>query len=125
MQALDVFVLPSLAEGISNTILEAMATGLPVVATRVGGNAELVDDRTTGTLVPAGDIDAMAGAMHRYAISPAMLRQHGEAGRVRAERCFSLDTMVGQYETIYDSLLRGLPGSGRGMAAAQATTGGH
>ena len=62
MADFDLFVLPSLAEGISNTILEAMACGLPVVATRVGGNAELVDEARTGTLVASDDVDAMAAA---------------------------------------------------------------
>ena len=60
LRSFDAFVLPSLAEGISNTILEAMASGLPVIATRVGGNAELVDDGTTGTLVPSADTEALA-----------------------------------------------------------------
>src|SRR6185295_4357969 len=63
LRGLDCFALPSLAEGISNTILEAMATGLPVIATDVGGNRELVDAGTTGELVPAGDAHALAQPM--------------------------------------------------------------
>ena len=60
MRGLDCFVLPSVAEGVSNTILEAMATRLPVIATRVGGNAELIESGMTGTLVPPGQPDALA-----------------------------------------------------------------
>jgi glycosyltransferase involved in cell wall biosynthesis len=71
LQGMDVFVLPSIAEGISNTILEAMACGLPVVATRVGGNAELVAAGETGQLVPASDPEALAQAMLAYAREPA------------------------------------------------------
>ena len=71
LRGFDLFVLPSKAEGISNTILEAMATGLPVVATRVGGNPELVVEGKTGTLVPSSDPAALAGAIARYAGSPS------------------------------------------------------
>ena len=71
MRTFDVFALPSLGEGISNTILEAMATGLPVVATRVGGNAELVEEGVTGTLVPAGMPGAPSGpGMSRTTVRP-------------------------------------------------------
>ena len=66
LRLFDIFVLPSLGEGISNTILEAMATGLPVVATRVGGTPEIVTDGLTGTLVPPGDAAAMAAGIDRY-----------------------------------------------------------
>ena len=98
LRGLDCFVLPSLAEGISNTILEAMASGLPVIATRVGGNAELVEDGTTGALVPAADSEALArgDAALRRAIRSSR-GAHGRAGRARVERRFSLDAMVAQY----------------------------
>lgn len=105
MQSMDLFVLPSLAEGISNTILEAMACGLPVVATRVGGNPELVDDGNTGTLVPQADPDAMAQAIRRYLNDEALLKVHGEAGRKRVLAQFSKDKMVAEYMAVYDSLL--------------------
>ena len=105
LRTFDVFVLPSLAEGISNTILEAMASGLPVVATRVGGNGELVDDGQTGTLVPSSSVEALAQAMVRYARDPALAEAHGRASRVRAEQRYSIDTMVGQYASLYDRLL--------------------
>ena len=101
MRALDVFVLPSLAEGISNTIMEAMATGLPVVATDVGGNAELVVEGQTGYLVPRDDPRAMATALARYLQQAEQLQRHGEASRARAESTFSLPVMVNRYREVY------------------------
>ena len=105
LRGLDCFVLPSRGEGISNTILEAMACGLPVIATRVGGNSELVDDGVTGVLVPAGEIDAMAQAILGYFRDRAMANQHGAAGRVRALSGFSLRTMIKSYHRLYQQLL--------------------
>ena len=106
LRGLSCFVLPSLAEGISNTILEAMACGLPIVATRVGGNAELIEDRLTGSLVPAADVDAAAGAIVAYFNDPATARQHGKAGRQRVEERYSLECMVDNYHRLYSRLLR-------------------
>jgi sugar transferase (PEP-CTERM/EpsH1 system associated) len=105
MRGLDAFVLPSRAEGISNTILEAMATALPVLATRVGGNAELVEEGRTGLLVPAGDVQAMAQALVTLASAPAAAAALGRAGRERVEQRFSLQAMVGAYQRLYDGLL--------------------
>ena len=105
MRALDIFALPSQAEGISNTILEAMASGLPVVATEVGGNAELVAAGETGALVPAQDPHAMAQAFLRYTADAALRQSHGAAGRQRVERSFSIDNMVERYTRLYQSLL--------------------
>jgi glycosyltransferase involved in cell wall biosynthesis len=105
LRGLDLFVLPSLAEGISNTILEAMATGLPVVATRVGGNDELVEQGLTGELVPAAHPDALADAILRYFRDPGVARRHGKAGRNRVERQFSLDRMIAGYDRLYCRLL--------------------
>lgn len=107
LRGLDVFVLPSLAEGISNTILEAMASARPVVATRVGGNPELLVEEETGLLVPRGDSAALAEALGRYLDDPALARRHGTAGRRRVERAFSLERMVTAYADVYDELLRG------------------
>jgi len=107
LQGLDCFVLPSLGEGISNTILEAMATGLPVIATDVGGNRELVEAGRTGEIVPSADPRALALRMLRYARDPKVGRAAGRAGRARIEREFSLDAMLGRYRTIYDRLLAG------------------
>jgi len=104
LQTFDVFVLPSLAEGISNTVLEAMASGLPVVATDVGGNRELVDPERTGLLVPP-DADALAVALLRYACERSAARGAGSEGRRRAEQYYSLDAMVAQYVALYDRLL--------------------
>lgn len=105
LRIFDVFALPSLAEGISNTILEAMASALPVVATDVGGNGELVDEGSTGRLVPANDPTAMAEALIAYVRNPALARQHGERGRAQALARFSLDRMVADYATVYERLL--------------------
>jgi len=104
MRSFSCFVLPSLAEGISNTILEAMATGLPVVATDVGGNAELVSRGVTGEIVPADDADAMCQALIRLAEDSAKAAEMGRAGRAEAERRFSLQAMVSSYRSLYEQL---------------------
>lgn len=104
LQGLDIFALPSLNEGISNTVLEAMASGLPVVATDVGGNGELVEPGVTGILVPPSDPDALADALRHYLRRPRLMKQHGAAGRERVEREFALDGMVGRYLDVYDAL---------------------
>lgn len=106
MRALDVFALPSQAEGISNTILEAMASGLSVVATAVGGNAELVAEGETGALVPAQNPDAMARALLRYTEDAALRQAHGLAARKRVEQNFSIDGMVERYAALYEDLLK-------------------
>ncbi len=106
LRGLDCFVLHSLAEGVSNTILEAMATGLPVVATRVGGNPELVEDGATGQLVPSADSEAMAMAILGYFDDPATARRHARAARQATVQRFSLDRMVRDYLSLYDALLR-------------------
>jgi len=105
MRALDCFVLPSLAEGISNTVLEAMAVGLPVVATDVGGNAELVQQGATGLVVPAADVEALARALGRLAASPEEAAAMGRAGRARVEAQFSIQSMVAAYRDLYDAHL--------------------
>ena len=105
MRGLDLFVLPSLREGISNTILEAMASGLPVIATNVGGNPELVVDGETGRLVPPSDPVAMADAIQSYLKDPAKLQRHGQAGRKRVEEKFSIEKMVEGYLGVYDEVL--------------------
>lgn len=106
MRALDCFVLPSKAEGISNTILEAMATGLPVIATDVGGNADLVAHGETGTIVPPNSPAAIAEALAPLARDPELARRMGAAGRARAQERFSLQAMVQTYQGVYDQQLR-------------------
>jgi sugar transferase (PEP-CTERM/EpsH1 system associated) len=105
MRSMDLFVLPSLREGISNTILEAMAAGLPVVATRVGGNPELVDVGNTGDLVPHSDPVSMARAIDRYFREPKKAVQHGTEGRRTVERRFSMEGMVEGYLKTYDAVV--------------------
>lgn len=106
MREFSVFVLPSRAEGISNTILEAMATGLPVIATDVGGSAELVIDGVTGFLVPPRDPVAIAACLRRYQENPGLVVRHGQAGRDRVTGQFSLDVMIRSYRELYVDCLR-------------------
>jgi len=107
MRGLDLFVLPSLAEGVSNTLLEAMASGLPVVATRVGGNPELMEEGRSGMLVPPADPHAMAAAIREYCLNREMARRQGVLARKIAGRRFGLDVMVNNYLDLYDGLSRG------------------
>lgn len=102
MRGLDCFVLPSLAEGVSNTILEAMASRLPIVATRVGGNVELIESGMTGSLVPPANSDALAEAMLRYFRDRSAARRHAKAARRNAENRFSLARMVADYAGLYE-----------------------
>ena len=94
-------VLSSWLEGVSLTLLEAMARGLPVVATRVGGNPEVVVDGTTGLLVPPRDPVALAAALVAVWRDPERSRLMGLSGRERAERSFDIRRTVARYEVIY------------------------
>ncbi len=96
------FVLPSQTEGVSLTILEAMARGLPVVTTRVGGNPEVVCEGETGLLVPARDSPALARAILQVYHDAEGARRLGEAGRRRVENHFDVRQMVARYEALYE-----------------------
>jgi sugar transferase (PEP-CTERM/EpsH1 system associated) len=111
MRGLDCFVLPSLAEGVSNTILEAMASRLPVVATRVGGNSELIESGMTGMLVPPGNSEALADAILGYFNDQATARRHARAAHRVAESRFSLSRMVADYASLYERELDAAVGS--------------
>ena len=97
------FVLSSISEGVSLTLLEAMARSLPVVATAVGGNPEVVDDGVTGLLVPSRDPERLASAMLRLHQDSDERARMGGAARQRVERHFDIRGMVGRYETLYQA----------------------
>ncbi|MDP2561128.1 glycosyltransferase [Psychrobium sp. 1_MG-2023] len=100
----DIFVLPSSAEGISNTILEAMACGVPVIASKVGGNVELVKHGQTGLLFPSNNIDDLKSCLLSYIQDPPLREAHGKQARKRAVNQFSLSKMINQYQALYLSL---------------------
>jgi glycosyltransferase involved in cell wall biosynthesis len=105
LQQASLLVLSSRTEALPNVVLEAMAAGLPVVATRVGGVPELVEVKRTGWLVNPGDAPALAAALSQAASDPDARQAMGRAGRERAVKHFSLDTMAQQYESLLDRLL--------------------
>ena len=105
----DIFALSSIAEGMPGVLLEAMAAGLPVVATDVGGVSEVVSASMTGLLVTAGNPQALAKALAEYVSDETLRLRHGQAGRERVETGFSLDDMMSAYIALYDELLRGKP----------------
>ena len=102
----DVFVLPSLWEGFPNVLLEAMAAGLPVIATSVEGTVELVGNETTGLFVSKEDPDALSAAMEKMLRNPGLIKEYGNAGRKRVEDCFSVEKQLAEFEELYDSLLK-------------------
>ena len=105
LQRAHVFVLPSRSEGFSNALIEAMAAGLPVVATRVGGNAEAVEDEVSGRIVPPEDPEALAEAILRLLSSPDDARRIGEAGRQRVKDQFTVDAMMQKVVASYSEVL--------------------
>jgi glycosyltransferase involved in cell wall biosynthesis len=105
LNALDIFVLNSHSEGMSNTILEAMSCGLPVVATSVGANSDLVVEGQTGLLIPPDDPPALANAIAKLVDNESLRLRMGEDGRARIEREFGIARMVRDYSQLYCELL--------------------
>ncbi len=101
LKVMDIFVLPSKSEGLSNTILEAMSAGLPVIATNVGGNPELVIDGTTGVLIQPDDVSVLAAAIIDLLRDDEKRKKMGDAGFVKAKKEFSIEKMVRSYEELY------------------------
>lgn len=101
LNAMDVFVLPSLGEGMSNTLLEAMACGLPTLATNVGGNPEIITDNLNGCLFAPGDVAWLASKLELLARDPGLIHQLGTAARNHAIESFSLSRMLELYRSFY------------------------
>ena len=97
----DVYVQPSFQEGLPNAVLEAMAMGLPIVATRVSGNEDVVADGDNGLLVPPGDPDALAAAVRRLVADPALALRMGRRSREIVESRFSLTAVMNQLRAAY------------------------
>lgn len=106
LSSFDLFVLPSLSEGLSSSILSAMAASLPVIASNVGGIPELIRHEENGLLVPPADAVALAHAIQRLGDNPAEAFNMGRQGRLLAESQFSLQRMIHQVESLCSSLLR-------------------
>ena len=104
LNSFDVFVLPSLSEGMSNTLLEAMAVGVVPVATCVGGNPEVVENERSGLLFPAGDHVALAARLQQLAGDSARRQSLAFGARRRIESCFSLERMLANYAQMYCEL---------------------
>jgi len=103
------FISSSFSEGISLTLLEAMAVGLPVIATDVGGNPEIVENGVCGEVVPSGDADAMADAIIGFCQKRETWVDMGQRGRQRVKEHFEIGRMIDEYESLYDELLTHSP----------------
>jgi len=107
LRAGDIFVFPSVGEGMPNALLEAMATGLPCVASAIGGCRDVITDRQTGILVPPGDATALQGALEELLGSPLLREKLGAAAREDAIARFGLERMAEQYEACYRAAIAG------------------
>jgi glycosyltransferase involved in cell wall biosynthesis len=105
LSAADIFVLPSRSEGFSNSIIEAMAASLPVIATNVGGNSEAVKDGVSGFLVPSEDPAALAAAILRLLSDPSQAKAMGAAGKALASDNFTTEAMMTRITSAYENLL--------------------
>jgi glycosyltransferase involved in cell wall biosynthesis len=105
LYAFDIVVQPSLREGQGLALLEAMAAGCPVIASRVGGIPDFVEDHETGLLIPPGDSGALAGAICQLAGDEKRRQALARSGRERVRSSYSLERMIGGVETLYESLL--------------------
>lgn len=103
MRTLDVFVLPSFAEGTSKSVIEAMAHGLPIITTNVGGSSDLLTPGA-GILIPPGDSSALADAMQCLAADPALRKQMGQTARERYLKLFTPDAVLSVLESTYSRL---------------------
>jgi sugar transferase (PEP-CTERM/EpsH1 system associated) len=103
LNALDIYVLSSISEGISNSLLEAMATGLPVIVTQTGGNPEVVVDGQCGLLFRPGDFERLAAHLLALKSQADLRRELGRNARQRAREWFSIESMVQQYAQLYES----------------------
>jgi L-malate glycosyltransferase len=106
VKSFDIFALPSLSEGLSSAILEAMASSLPIIATKVGGIPELVTDGENGLLVSPGDAGALAGAIKRLVDDPEEAWRMGERGRDRMEQQFTIERKISETEILCSALLQ-------------------
>lgn len=111
LAAMDIYVQPSLNEGMGRALIEAMAAGRPVVASRTGGIPAIVDDRKTGLLVPPGDPGALAAAIGELIEHPELAQALGQAARERIDETFSVSAMVRAVEAVYDQALRRASGA--------------
>ena len=104
LRAMDVYVLPSVNEGICNSLLEAMATGVPVTVTAIGGNPEVVVDGESGLLFPVGDIRELTEQLLLLVAQKDLRAQLGQKALRRVRQEFSIDSMVRNYAQVYESL---------------------
>jgi sugar transferase (PEP-CTERM/EpsH1 system associated) len=118
LNAMDVYVLSSVIEGISNSLLEALATGLAVIATATGGNPEVVVDGECGLLFPVGDFRKLAEHLLLLRVRPDLRRELGQKGLRRVREEFSIESMVRQYEGVYESLMPTARAAEQAMARA-------